>query len=204
MKGPTLCSLSVFPFCCFHESIIASPMASQNLADNSRPPFDPIIVTIADYVYNYEVKSASAMAVARLTLLDALGCSMETVASGECSALIGPMVKNCTVSNGFRLPGTSYELDPVKGAFDLGILIRYLDHNDGFIGAEWGHPSGRSTFTALLWLKILIYHNRQHRDHSRDSRLSRSQSLRKVVPLFLIFCSTLNIGHNPHCHHQSV
>lgn len=130
-------------------------MAPANSDDNTKPPYDPILVSIAQYVYHYEITSAHAMAVARLALLDALGCAMETITSGECAPLIGPVVKNCTTHNGFRLPGTAYELDPVKGAFDLGILIRYLDHNDGFTGAEWGHPSGMFPFH-VFWLHVTL------------------------------------------------
>lgn len=94
---------------------------------------------------------------ARLALLDAIGCALETITSGECASLVGPVVKNCTVRDGFRLPGTPYELDPAKGAFDLAILIRYLDHNDGFTGAEWGHPSGILLYTYPSHIYILIY-----------------------------------------------
>lgn len=85
---------------------------------------------------------------AKLALFDALGCVFETLReSQEARAIIGPVVPGSLVPEGFRLPGTSFQLDPVKGAFDLGSLIRYLDHNDAFPGAEWGHPSGRLSST---------------------------------------------------------
>ena len=111
--------------------------------DNSKQLFDHLLVDIADYVYHYEVRSAKAIQIARLALLDALGCTIETVSYGACSSIIGPTVKGTIVPNGFCLPGTAHQLDPVKGAFDLAVLIRYLDHSDGFTGAEWGHPSGK-------------------------------------------------------------
>ena len=117
-------------------------MASVTSDDNTKPLYDPILTSIASYVYHYEISDSSATAIARLALLDSLGCVMETLASEQYTSLIGPLVKGYTMHGGFRLPGTPYELDPVKGAFDLGLLIRYLDHNDGFTGAEWGHPSG--------------------------------------------------------------
>ena len=136
-------------------------MASVLPDDNTTPSHDPLLTSIAMYVYHYEISSPSALAIARLALLDALGCVMETLASGKCTSLIGPLVKGCTVHQGFHLPGTPHELDPVKGAFDLGVLIRYLDHNDGFIGAEWGHPSGmfpakisRHTVRDMLFLLL--------------------------------------------------
>lgn len=108
------------------------------------PPYDQVIVDIKDYVFHYKAISDKARACAQIAILDALGCAIETVAkSTQCRAFIGPVVPGTMVPNGFRLPGTSYRLDPVKGAFDLGSMIRYLDHNDALAGADWGHPSGR-------------------------------------------------------------
>lgn len=106
------------------------------------PPTDQVLTDIAQYVYHYEIKSPIAIERARLALLDALGCAMETLSSDECPSFIGPVVKGSITLEGFRLPGTAFALDPVKGAFDMAVLIRYLDHNDAFTGAEWGHPSG--------------------------------------------------------------
>lgn len=111
--------------------------------NSSVEEYDDLIVQIAHYTYTYDVKQDSAaIEAARLSLLDALGCATETLSSQACPTFIGPNVPNTITRNGFRLPGTSYELDPIKGAFDLSVLIRYLDHNDGLTGAEWGHPSG--------------------------------------------------------------
>ena len=113
-------------------------------SDNTRPQYDQVLIDITTYVFHHQLSSPKAWLHARIALLDALGCAMETLTtSQECIRLIGPVVPGTTVPNGFRLPGTSYQLDPVKGAFDMGILIRYLDHSDGFYGAEWGHPSGQ-------------------------------------------------------------
>ena len=115
-------------------------------ADNSaRLPYDQVLVDIVDYVFHYEVTSPRAWERAKIALFDALGCAFETLTeSREARDLIGPAVEGTFVPNGFKLPGTSLELDPVKGAFDLGSLIRYLDHSDAFPGAEWGHPSGKA------------------------------------------------------------
>ncbi|KAF2197444.1 2-methylcitrate dehydratase [Delitschia confertaspora ATCC 74209] len=108
----------------------------------SNPNYDQILVHIIDYVYHTPITSPRAYQRAHIALLDSLGCAVETLAhSAEARAFIGPVVPGTTVPNGFRLPGTLFELDPVKGAFDLGALIRYLDHNDAYPGAEWGHPS---------------------------------------------------------------
>jgi hypothetical protein len=72
-----------------------------------------------------------------------MGCAIETAATSiECRKLLGPVIEGTVIPDGFRVPGTELQVDPVKGAFDLGVLIRYLDHNDALGGAEWGHPSG--------------------------------------------------------------
>ena len=121
-------------------------MAGDSIAadDNNRGVYDQVIVGISDYVYDYQIQSPHAWTCAKIALLDALGCALETLTeSEEARALLGPVVPGTTVVDGFRLPGTPYQLDILKGAFDLGSLIRYLDHNDAFPGAEWGHPSGK-------------------------------------------------------------
>lgn len=119
--------------------------------DNSRTTFDKVIVDIKDYVFHYEIKSPRAWLYARTTMLDALGCAIESFHnSPECRSLLGPHVPGTTVPDGFRLPGTSYQLDPVKGAFDLGSMIRYSDHNDALGGADASHPSGMLLFVAVL------------------------------------------------------
>lgn len=104
--------------------------------------YDQVLVDIVTYVFHYEIKSSQAWQRARIALLDSLGCAIESlVLSSECRKLIGPFIPGTVVPHGFRLPGTSHQIDPVKGAFDMGTLIRYLDHNDAYPGAEWGHPS---------------------------------------------------------------
>ncbi|OSX59653.1 hypothetical protein POSPLADRAFT_1048152 [Postia placenta MAD-698-R-SB12] len=107
--------------------------------DNNRPPYDDVIQAIVAYVFDFQVTSPKAWKRARVALLDSLGCAIESVP--VCTSFIGPVVKGTVVPHGFHLPGTSYVLDPLKAAFDLGSLIRYLDHSDAFPGAEWGHPS---------------------------------------------------------------
>ena len=112
--------------------------------DNSHKEFDQVISNIADYVYDFDIKSEKAWINAKVTLLDALGCAYECLfISEDCRKLVGPVYPGTAITpNGFRLPGTRHQLDMMKGAFDMGVLIRYLDHNDAFFGAEWGHPSG--------------------------------------------------------------
>lgn len=118
-------------------------------------PYDKPIVDIARYVFHYEIDNdPQVWRCARNALLDAMGCAIETVSKSEDTRrMLGPTVAGTITPDGFRLPGTDYELDPVKGAFDMGTLIRYLDHNDALGGAEWGHPSGR---TNLLFAQDLF------------------------------------------------
>jgi 2-methylcitrate dehydratase len=108
---------------------------------NVRPKPDKILVDIADYVGKYEIESAEAYNTARLCLMDTLGCGLEALEYPACTKLLGPLVPGTTVSNGARVPGTRFELDPVQAAFNIGTAIRWLDFNDTWLAAEWGHPS---------------------------------------------------------------
>ena len=103
--------------------------------------FDKEIIDIVDYVENYEIKSEGAYETAWNCLLDTLGCGLEALEYDECKKLLGPLVPGTIVTNGVRVPGTNYELDPVQGAFNIGAMIRWLDFNDTWLAAEWGHPS---------------------------------------------------------------
>ncbi len=103
--------------------------------------FDKEIIDIVDYVANYEIKSDVAYETAWNCLLDTLGCGLEALEYDECKKLLGPLVPGTIVTNGVRVPGTNYELDPVQGAFNIGAMIRWLDFNDTWLAAEWGHPS---------------------------------------------------------------
>jgi 2-methylcitrate dehydratase len=103
--------------------------------------FDKEIIDIVDYVENYEIKSEVAYETAWNCLLDTLGCGLEALEYDECKKLLGPLASGTTVTNGVRVPGTNYELDPVQGAFNIGAMIRWLDFNDTWLAAEWGHPS---------------------------------------------------------------
>ena len=112
-----------------------------NVDVNSRPEPDEVLVQIADYVANYEVSSSEAYRTARHCLMDTLGCGFLALRFPECTKHLGPIVPGTIVPNGAKVPGTSYQLDPVKAAFDIGTAIRWLDYNDTWLAAEWGHPS---------------------------------------------------------------
>ncbi len=106
-----------------------------------RPEPDHELTDIADYVADFEIASSLAYETARYCLMDALGCAMLALNFPECAKLLGPTVPGTVVPNGSRVPGTPFVLDPVTAAFDLGALIRWLDFNDTWLAAEWGHPS---------------------------------------------------------------
>ncbi len=108
---------------------------------NVRPGPDKVLVDIAEYVSKHEIKSAAAYNTARLCLMDTLGCGLEALEYPACTKLLGPLVPGTGVLNGARVPGTRYELDPVQAAFNIGAAIRWLDFNDTWLAAEWGHPS---------------------------------------------------------------
>lgn len=113
---------------------------SSNIS-NVRPQPDKVLTDIADYVLNYEIKSEVALKTAYYDCLDALGCGFEALTFPACTKLLGPIVPGTIVPNGAKVPGTNYQLDPVQAAFNLGAIIRWLDFNDTFLAAEWGHPS---------------------------------------------------------------
>jgi len=109
--------------------------------NNEKQQVDPLLNEIADYVLDKEIKSNEAFETARYVLIDTLGCGILALRYPECTKLLGPIVPGTVVPNGSRVPGTSYVLDPVQGAFNIGCMIRWLDYNDTWLAAEWGHPS---------------------------------------------------------------
>ncbi len=108
---------------------------------NVRPKPDKVLVDIAQYAAKAEIKSAEAYRTARLCLMDTLGCGFEALSYPACTKLMGPVVPGTVVPNGARVPGTSFQLDPIQAAFNIGTMIRWLDFNDTWLAAEWGHPS---------------------------------------------------------------
>jgi 2-methylcitrate dehydratase len=108
---------------------------------NLRPEFDPLLQQIADYTNSFQISSAEAYDTARHCLMDSLGCALLALNYPACTKLLGPIVPGTVVPNGSRVPGTGYELDPVTAAFNIGTLARWLDFNDTWLAAEWGHPS---------------------------------------------------------------
>lgn len=109
--------------------------------DNIKPDYDQVIADIADYVLEKKIDSVLAYETARLCLMDTLGCGILALNFPECTKLMGPIVPGANLPGGARVPGTNYELDPVQAAFNIGAMIRWLDFNDTWLAAEWGHPS---------------------------------------------------------------
>ncbi|KAE8387990.1 MmgE/PrpD family-domain-containing protein [Aspergillus alliaceus] len=118
-----------------------SPLQSAAPDGAAQKPYDPEIQDMTNYIHNYEVNSDLAYDTARLVFLDTLGCGLEALKFKECTKLLGPIVEGTVVPHGTRVPGTPYQLDPVNGAFNIGAMIRWLDYNDCWLAAEWGHPS---------------------------------------------------------------
>ena len=108
---------------------------------NERPAPDKVLTDIVDYALSYEVDSELAYTTARFCLIDTLGCGLEALEYPVCTKLLGPIVPGTVVPHGARVPGTNFQLDPVQAAFNIGAMIRWLDFNDTWLAAEWGHPS---------------------------------------------------------------
>ena len=116
-------------------------MSAHDVKSAARPPFDPAISAIAEYARNFTITSRTAYDTARYCLMDTLACGFLALKYPACRKLLGPVVPGAMMAGGARVPGTSFELDPVQAAFNIGAMIRWLDFNDTWLAAEWGHPS---------------------------------------------------------------
>jgi 2-methylcitrate dehydratase len=116
-------------------------VSSHDIRSAERPKPDYLLVAIAEYVSHFEVRSELAYETARLVFRDTLACGFQALKFPACTKLLGPVVPGAMMPGGARVPGTSYELDPVQAAFSIGAMIRWLDFNDTWLAAEWGHPS---------------------------------------------------------------
>src|SRR5687767_9121378 len=116
-------------------------MSSHDYKSAERPAPDKVLTDIADYALSYRVDSKAAYETAYYCLMDTLACGFQALQYPACTKLMGPVVAGATLPGGARVPGTSYELDPVQAAFNIGTMVRWLDFNDTWLAAEWGHPS---------------------------------------------------------------
>src|SRR6476660_3289167 len=111
------------------------------LISNVRPAPDQVLADIADYAADFSIVSGEAYQTAHYCLIDTLGCGFEALSYPACTKLLGPIVPGTIVPQGAKVPGTPFQLDPVQAAFNIGAMIRWLDFNDTWLAAEWGHPS---------------------------------------------------------------
>ena len=139
-------------------------MSNVDIRSAKRADWDQVLVDIADYVCDYEVTSELAFETAHNCLLDTLACGFQALDYPACTKLMGPVVPGATLPGGARVPGTSYELEPVRAAFNIGAMNRWLDFNDTWLAAEWGHPS--DNLGGIL--AIADYLSRQARGEGRD------------------------------------
>src|SRR5579871_4286220 len=116
-------------------------MSGHDIKSANRPAPDAVITAIADYALNYKDPSEVAKETAYYCLMDTLGCGFQALRYPACTRMMGPIVPGAQLKGGARVPGTNYELDPVQAAFNIGTMIRWLDFNDTWLAAEWGHPS---------------------------------------------------------------
>ncbi len=141
-----------------------------------RPEADSLLQEIADYVCSTEIESPEAWQTAHYCLKDSLACGLLALKFPECVKLLGPVVPGLTLENGARVPGTSHRLDPVQAAFNIGVLVRYLDFNDTWLAAEWGHPS--DNLGAIL--AVADYVSRTNRAAGREE-LSMADVLQAMI-----------------------
>ena len=116
-------------------------MSERGIRSAKRPDWDKELTDIADYVCDADIDSDLAFETAHYCLMDTLACGFQALDYPACTKLLGPVVPGATLSGGARVPGTSYELEPVMAAFNIGAMVRWLDFNDSWLAAEWGHPS---------------------------------------------------------------
>ena len=133
---------------------------------NIRPKPDKLLVDLADYAARYVPTSQEALDTARYNLLDTLGCGLLALRYPECAKHLGPIVPGAVLANGARVPGTDWQLDPVHAAFNIGAMIRWLDFNDAWLAAEWGHPS--DNLGGILALADYLTRNKQKAFTIRD------------------------------------
>ena len=139
-------------------------MSSSDIRSAKRPEPDLVLTKIADYVCDYRVDSELAYDTARYCLMDTLACAFQALSFPACTRLLGPIVPGATLPGGARVPGTSFELEPMMAAFNIGALIRWLDFNDTWLAAEWGHPS--DNLGGIL--ATADYLSRQAEAHGKD------------------------------------
>ena len=139
--------------------------ADMGILNTERPDFDQVLTDIAEYAVNFKVDSKEAYETARYCLMDTLGCGLLALKYPQCTKLLGPVVPGAEMTNGAKVPGTSYQLDPERAAFNIGCMVRWLDYNDTWLAAEWGHPS--DNLGAIL--AVADYLSRKNLSEGKDA-----------------------------------
>src|SRR5690349_2172105 len=150
---------------------------------NIRPKPDKVLTLIADYATKFPIKSAEAYDTARYCLMDTLGCGLEALEYPACTKLLGPIDPATVTPNGAKVPGTRFQLDPVQAAFNIGAMIRWLDFNDTWLAAEWGHPS--DNLGGILATADWISRNQAHKLTMRDvlTAMIKAHEIQGVIAL---------------------
>ncbi|HEY1683721.1 MAG TPA: bifunctional 2-methylcitrate dehydratase/aconitate hydratase [Tepidisphaeraceae bacterium] len=154
-----------------------------DITNATRPAPDQLLVDIADYVSANSITSPEAYSTARLCLMDSLACMMLALKFPVCTNLLGPIVPGAELQNGARVPGTNYQLDPLQAAFNIGALVRWLDYNDTWLAAEWGHPS--DNIGAILAVADYQARHNQSRFTVRDvlTRMIQAHEIQGILAL---------------------
>lgn len=143
--------------------------------------YDEVLEQIVGYVEQYDCQSAETLDTAKACLADSLGCAILALRFKECSKLLGPVVPDTQLPYGTHVPGTSFVLDPIRGAFNIGLMIRWLDYNDTWLAQEWGHPS--DNLGALL--AVADYQTRKNL-HERKKPLTVGFLLQQMIKAYEI------------------
>src|SRR3982075_1073465 len=162
-------------------------MSSHDIKSAQRPDPDAALVAIADYAKNFSIKSKQAYDTARYCLMDTLACGFQALKYPACTKLLGPVVPGAVMPGGARVPGTSFELDPVQAAFNIGTMIRWLDFNDTWLAAEWGHPSDNlgGILASADWLSRKASSENKRRLFMRDvlTAMIKAHEIQGVIAL---------------------
>ena len=150
---------------------------------NTRPGYDQEILDICDYVCDYKIESSLAFDTAYYDFLDTIGCGLMALQFPACTKLMGPIVPGASLKNGARVPGTDYELDPVQAAFNIGAMIRWLDFNDTWLAAEWGHPSDNLGAILALADYLSRHENKTFSMHDIFTYMIKAHEIQGVIAL---------------------
>ena len=159
------------------------PKTTERNMNNTKPNYDKEILDIANYVSNYVITSDEAYATAYHDFLDTFACGLMALKFPACTKLMGPVVPGALLAHGARVPGTAYELDPVQAAFNIGCMIRWLDFNDTWLAADWGHPSDNLGGILAMADYLARLHKREFTMHDIFTAMIKAHEIQGVIAL---------------------